>query len=308
MFKFSSSLNYSPYNLDNKALILVIQLLSNRWRIAYTSNVQLQKKQLLLNSKQPTEKWTNHWKTFLFSPGNAPTVCFFIYVVVTWYLLFINTKSRSLNLSLPRPGLKSGCYSSSGRRRKALWFTSSRTRDIKMGDLKFLICDQKDKKPVSPKERTPLRQRISYCTGHIFNDLCSAVWFTYFIVYFNKVVGLSTTQTGLLFLIAQGADAVLTPFMGIGCDRLAIKRLARYGKRKSWHLFCTIFVAIAWPFIFSPCLACSNESPGWLPLAYYSVTVVIFHVGWAGVQIAHLSLIPEIAKRPGEIVELNAVR
>lgn len=171
----------------------------------------------------------------------------------------------------------------------------------------FSLCNKKDKR-TKAKDRTPLGQRIAYCTGHIFNDLCSAVWFTYFIVYFNKVVGLSTTETGLLFLIAQGADAILTPFMGIGCDRLVIKRLARYGKRKIWHLFGTIFVAIAWPFIFSPCLACSDESPGWLPLAYYSATVVIFHVGWAAVQIAHLSLIPEIARRPGEIVELNAVR
>jgi len=178
-----------------------------------------------------------------------------------------------------------------------------------MGDLKqFLMCSRKGKKPLNPREQTPLRQRMSYCTGHIFNDLCSAVWFTYFIVYFNKVVGLSTTETGLLFLIAQGADAVLTPFIGIGCDRLVIKRLARYGKRKIWHLFGTIFVAITWPFIFSSCLACTDESPSWLRFAYYSFTVVFFHVGWAAVQIAHLSLIPEIAKRPGEIVELNAVR
>ena len=166
----------------------------------------------------------------------------------------------------------------------------------------------KKEKQMKPKDRTPLKQRISYCTGHIFNDLCSAVWFTYFIVYFNKVVGLSTTETGLLFLIAQGADAILTPFMGIGCDRLIIKRLARYGRRKTWHLFGTMFVAIAWPFILSPCLVCSSDSPGWLLMVYYSVTVVVFHVGWAGVQIAHLSLIPEIAKRPSEIVELNAVR
>lgn len=176
------------------------------------------------------------------------------------------------------------------------------------------ICSAFNKKPVKHvkpediKTRTPLKQRMSYCTGHIFNDLCSAVWFTYFIVYFNKVVGLSTTDTGLLFLIAQGADAILTPFMGIGCDRLVIKRLAAYGKRKTWHLFGTIFVAIAWPFIMSPCLVCSSNSPSWLPMLYYSLIVVIFHVGWAGVQIAHLSLIPEIAKRPGEIVELNAVR
>lgn len=169
------------------------------------------------------------------------------------------------------------------------------------------ILNKKDKQ-VKHKDRTPLMQRMSYCTGHIFNDLCSAVWFTYFIVYFNKVVGLSTTDTGLLFLIAQGADAILTPFMGLGCDRLVIKQFAPYGKRKTWHLFGTAFVAIAWPFIMSPCLVCASNSPSWLPMVYYSTTVVIFHVGWAGVQIAHLSLIPEIAKRPGEIVELNAVR
>ena len=177
-----------------------------------------------------------------------------------------------------------------------------------MGVPKLFTCFTKPENPSKRKDRTPLRQRVSYSTGHIFNDLCSAVWFTYFIVYFNKVVGLSTTDTGLLFLIAQGADAILTPFMGIGCDRLVIKRFAPYGKRKIWHLFGTIFVAIAWPFILSPCLACSEDSPSWFPLLYYSITVVIFHVGWAGVQIAHLSLIPEIARRPSEIVELNAIR
>ncbi|PFX34316.1 Major facilitator superfamily domain-containing protein 12 [Stylophora pistillata] len=124
-----------------------------------------------------------------------------------------------------------------------------------MGVPKLFTCFTKPENPSKRKDRTPLRQRVSYSTGHIFNDLCSAVWLTYFIVYFNKVVGLSTTDTGLLFLIAQGADAILTPFMGIGCDRLVIKRFAPYG-----------------------------------------------------VQIAHLSLIPEIARRPSEIVELNAIR
>ena len=158
------------------------------------------------------------------------------------------------------------------------------------------------------KDRTPLKQRISFGTGHIFNDLCSAVWFTYFIVYFNKVVGLSSKQTGLLFLIAQSADAILTPFTGIGCDRFVIKPFSRYGKRKSWHLFGTIAQAIIWPFILSPCLVCSSDSPSWLPMLYYAVGVILLHVGSPAVEFAHLSLIPEIAKRTTEIVELTAVR
>ncbi|XP_067040956.1 uncharacterized protein [Acropora muricata] len=158
------------------------------------------------------------------------------------------------------------------------------------------------------KDRSTLKQRVSFGTGHIFNDLCSAVWFTYFIVYFNKVVGLSSSQTGLLFLIAQCADAILTPITGIGCDRFVIKPFSRYGKRKSWHLFGTIAQAIIWPFILSPCFVCSSDSPNWLPMLYYAVGVILLHVGSPAVEFAHLSLIPEIAKRSTEIVELTAIR
>ena len=158
------------------------------------------------------------------------------------------------------------------------------------------------------KDRSTLKQRVSFGTGHIFNDLCSAVWFTYFIVYFNKVVGLSSSQTGLLFLIAQCADAILTPITGIGCDRFVIKPFSRHGKRKSWHLFGTIVQAVIWPFILSPCLVCSSDSPSWLPMLYYAVGVILLHVGSPAVEFAHLSLIPEIAKRSTEIVELTAIR
>ena len=174
-----------------------------------------------------------------------------------------------------------------------------------------LFCFQFSKengKKCSKKAKTPMKQKLSYSVGHIFNDLCSAVWFTYLLVYFNKVVGLSTSNTGVIFLVAQGADALLTPFMGMGCDRVICKALVPYGKRKVWHLFGTIFVAITWPFIFSPCLLCSPDSPEWHALLYYGVVVVVFHVGWASVQIAHLSLIPEIVRRASEVVEFNAIR
>lgn len=170
------------------------------------------------------------------------------------------------------------------------------------------IFHKKRGPPGKLKDRTPLKQRVSFGTGHIFNDLCSAAWFTYSIVYLNKVVGLSSSQTGLLFMIGQSADAILTPFIGIGCDRLVIKPFSRYGRRKSWHLFGTIVQSIIWPFIFSPCLVCTSDSPSWLPVLYYSVCIVLLHVGFPAVQLAHLSLIPEIAKGPSEMVELNADR
>lgn len=177
--------------------------------------------------------------------------------------------------------------------------------------MKLLCCqfpNKEGKHSQNKKASIPRKQKISYSVGHVFNDLCSAVWFTYLLVYFNKVVGLSTSNTGVIFLVAQGADALLTPFIGIGCDRYVCKVFASYGKRKVWHLIGSIFVAITWPFIFSPCLVCGSNSPEWHAILYYGAIVVVFHVGWASVQIAHLSLIPEIARRASEIVELNAIR
>lgn len=174
--------------------------------------------------------------------------------------------------------------------------------------LRFQCCNKKGQQKLNKKASIPIKQKISYSVGHVFNDLCSAVWFTYLLVYFNKVVGLSTTNTGIIFLVAQGSDALLTPFIGIGCDRVVFKIFSSYGKRKVWHLFGTVFVAITWPFIFSPCLACGSNSQQWHSILYYGAIVVVFHIGWASVQIAHLSLIPEIARRSSEIVELNAVR
>ena len=48
------------------------------------------------------------------------------------------------------------------------------------------------------------KQKLSYGIGHVLNDLCASMWFTYLIVYFHEVslffhrkTGLSTNQTVL---------------------------------------------------------------------------------------------------------------
>lgn len=70
----------------------------------------------------------------------------------------------------------------------------------------------------------------------------------------------------------------------------------------------TVCVLLSFPFIFSPCLGCGPATPEWAALLYYGPFIVIFQFGWAATQIAHLSLIPELATNDHEKVELTALR
>ncbi|CAG0886824.1 unnamed protein product [Cyprideis torosa] len=69
----------------------------------------------------------------------------------------------------------------------------------------------------------------------------------------------------------------------------------------------TLLVALSFPFIWTPCIDCS----GWSDLAktaYYAVFVVIFQIGWATVQIAHLSIIPALTTLKADRTLLNSYR
>ncbi|XP_073180437.1 major facilitator superfamily domain-containing protein 12 isoform X2 [Lepidochelys kempii] len=148
--------------------------------------------------------------------------------------------------------------------------------------------------------------RLSYSLGHFLNDLCASMWFTYLLVYFHAVLGYSSAHAGALVLVGQVADGVCTPLVGYESDRSA--GCGRYGRRKSWHLVGTVCVLLSFPFIFNPCLGCTEATPQWATLIYYIPFVVLFQFGWAATQISHLSLIPELVTTDHEKVELTAFR
>ncbi|KAM9761892.1 major facilitator superfamily domain-containing protein 12 [Menidia menidia] len=148
--------------------------------------------------------------------------------------------------------------------------------------------------------------RLCYATGHFLNDLCASMWFTYLLVYLHSVLGLRSTYAGVLLLIGQVADGICTPLVGYESDRT--EGLLKHGKRKSWHLLGTICVLVSFPFIFTPCLACTDRTPQWAQIVYFAPFVVLFQFGWAATQISHLSLIPELVSRDSAKVELTAYR
>lgn len=167
-----------------------------------------------------------------------------------------------------------------------------------------------------------LPRKLAYGVGHVFNDLCASMWFTYLVLFFHKVALLGNTYAGLLILIGQVADAAATPFIGFLCDKTHL----RYGRRKFWHLVGTIMVGVSLFFFWHTCLPCQEhgstgnntftdtptDTPTGTPLAwkivYFSIPIVIFQFGWASVQISHLSLIPELTSDKNERVGLNAIR
>ncbi|XP_027031951.2 major facilitator superfamily domain-containing protein 12-like isoform X2 [Tachysurus fulvidraco] len=155
-------------------------------------------------------------------------------------------------------------------------------------------------------ESIPLLNRLSYAVGHFLNDLCASMWFTYLLVYYHSVLGFQNTYAGVLLLVGQIADGVCTPLIGYESDRTA--GCGSYGKRKTWHLIGTVSVIVSFPFIFNQCIGCSEYTPQWASLIYFTPFIVIFQFGWAATQISHLSLIPELVKSESAKVELTAYR
>lgn len=149
--------------------------------------------------------------------------------------------------------------------------------------------------------------QFGYGVGHILNDVCASLWFTYLLVFYHLVLGFSASQSGNLMLIGQVVDALSTPFVGYHSDRTDNDISAKYGKRKLWHLFGTACVLGSFPFIFSHCLNC-ELSHKWAQMFYFASFIMIFQIGWASVQISHLSMIPELADDEHSRSHLTAVR
>ena len=102
---------------------------------------------------------------------------------------------------------------------------------------------------------------------------------------------------------------------------------------KTWHLLGTVIVIISFPLLFTlpvgmdidPCkeinkskysferndndalLNCDHKDELWLVI-YYSFLAVLIHFGWAAVQIAHLSMIPDITLVESEQMSLISFR
>ncbi|KAL8598136.1 hypothetical protein ACOMHN_030422 [Nucella lapillus] len=157
-----------------------------------------------------------------------------------------------------------------------------------------------------PSEIIPLRVRLAYSVGHFQNDLMASMWFSYLLIYLHQVRNFNNIYAGTLLLVGQVADAIATPLIGYEAD--ATSGCCGYTKRKSWHAFGLICTTCSFPFIFSPVIGASENTSDLALFVYYAAFVIIFQIGWASVQISHLSLIPELTSDKSEVAGLNGWR
>lgn len=71
--------------------------------------------------------------------------------------------------------------------------------------------------------------KIGYGLGHVYNDLCAGVWFSYLLLFMKNALKMPGTEAGGMMMLGQVGDALATPIVGYLVDR--------YGTKQRWHLF-----------------------------------------------------------------------
>lgn len=169
-----------------------------------------------------------------------------------------------------------------------------------------------------------LINKVGYGLGHVYNDLCAGVWFSYTLLFMQGALLLPGPEAGALMMLGQVGDALATPIVGYLADR--------FGTKQKWHVFgkrilsipyisnvvypnCSILISIlgtglvfvSFPLIFSLCPMCSTM-PAWWRIMYFTTIILTFQLGWAIVQVTHLAIIPEMARTQKDRTELTAMR
>ncbi|XP_035730560.1 LOW QUALITY PROTEIN: major facilitator superfamily domain-containing protein 12-like [Vespa mandarinia] len=144
--------------------------------------------------------------------------------------------------------------------------------------------------------KVSMSTKLAYALGHIFNDLTAAMWFSYTLIYLQKVSLLEPIMAGTLLLLGQIVDAFTTPIFGFLVDR--------YCKKKIWHVIGSVLVTLSFPIIFGGFANTSNS----IIMFFYILSIIIFQIGWAAVQISHLSMIPSLTNSLLGRTELTAIR
>jgi len=130
----------------------------------------------------------------------------------------------------------------------------------------------------------------AYGIGHVLNDLYSACWFNFFSYYLIQIRKVGETNAGIILLIGQITDALVTPFVGILSD----KTNTSIGQRTPWYIGGTILNLIGYTMLWEKCFFCGDDDAK-LEFVWYVIFPPIMQMGWAAVQVSHMALLPCIS-------------
>jgi len=149
----------------------------------------------------------------------------------------------------------------------------------------------------------PLQRRsiFFYGIGHMLNDLTSACWFTYLLMFLTEI-GLTPRDAATVLLSGQVADGVTTFFVGELIDR--------FGHFKVWHGGGSVLVAVSFSSVFGTCLVCAILGTNSITVRTigYSIFAAIFNIGWAATQVSHMAMVNCITANSTSRVSLSSCR
>lgn len=138
-----------------------------------------------------------------------------------------------------------------------------------------------------PVRRLSLGTMAAYGFGQTAEGIKNAAFNTFVLFYYQQVVGVSGTLTGIALAIALCFDAVTDPLAGAISD----KAMTRWGRRHPFMLAAAIPLSIAFFFLFNPPEGLS-EIGSFLWLVFFAVLVrgamTFYHI-------PHLALGAEMA-------------
>jgi GPH family glycoside/pentoside/hexuronide:cation symporter len=148
-----------------------------------------------------------------------------------------------------------------------------------------------------------IRDKVGYMFGDIANDFTFIFAGTFLMVFYTKVLGISSAVVGTLFLVARFVDAFTDVTMGRIVDRM---EPGRDGRFRCWIRRMAGPVAIASFLMYQSGLA---GAPMWLKILYMYVTYILWgSVFYTAVNIPYGSMASVITDNPQERTSLSTFR
>lgn len=148
-----------------------------------------------------------------------------------------------------------------------------------------------------------IRDKFGYMFGDLANDFSFIFASTYVMVFYTKVMGISTAMVGTMFLIARCIDA----FTDIGMGRIVDNsKPTKNGRIRPWILRMCGFVALASFLMYQSFLV---NAPYGAKVAYMFITYILWgSIFYTSINIPYGSMASVISSEPKDRSSLSVFR
>lgn len=133
--------------------------------------------------------------------------------------------------------------------------------------------------------RVPLGKKIAYAAPAYALAVVGIPVYVYLPKFYTDVVGINVALLGYILFSVRLFDAVTDPVIGYISDRTA----TRFGRRRPYIAFGSVFIAIAMFLLFNPPQASPAAETIW-----FGVFIYVLFLFWTVVTVPYESLGPEI--------------